>query len=148
MPQIMREKSQNSKENAVMSPASDVLEMQELCGEIADLSAASHHLGSRIAAVVKALRNQITDNRAYEFLRGKALRVDSWEKDLAREERNRLRVEAERREIARFLDRLASTRTYLASSDPDIHEPEIAALERALDAARRAGCSVAVSETD
>lgn len=131
-----------------MSPASDVLEMKSLCGEIADLAAKSHHLGSRIAAVVRALHGQVTDNRAYEFLRGKALRVDSWEKDLAREERDRLRAEAERRDIARFLDRLESSRSYLETSDPDIHGPEIAALERALAAARGAGSSLAVPEQE
>jgi hypothetical protein len=130
----------------MLSAASDVLEMKELCGEIADRTAASHHLGSRVAAVVHAFKGAVTGNRAYEFLRGKALRVDSWEKDLARHERDRLRAEAERRDIARFIDRLASTRSYLETSDPDIHGPEIAALERALDAARRAGGPVAVSE--
>lgn len=75
-----------------MSAASDVLEMQELCSEIADLSAVTHHMKSRVTAVVKALHERVTDNRAYEFLRGKALRVDSWEKDLARLERDRLRA--------------------------------------------------------
>lgn len=127
-----------------MTASSDVLEMREICGEIADRSAVTHHLGSRIAAVVRALRNQITDNRAYEFLRGKALRVDSWEKDLARKERDRLRAEAEQRDIARFLDRLASTRSYLEASDPDQYRPDIDALGRALDAARRAGGPLAV----
>lgn len=131
-----------------MDAASDVLEMKELCGEIADRSAISHHLGSRIAAVVRALRNQVTDNRAYEFLRGKALRVDGWEKDYARQERDRLRAEAERRDIARFIDRLAATRSYLETSDPDQYRPDIDALGRALDAARRAGGPVAVSAFD
>jgi len=35
------------------------LEMQELCGEIADRSAATHHLKSRVSAVVRAFRRSL-----------------------------------------------------------------------------------------
>lgn len=144
MSTIIRGNSQNITENAAMSAASDVLEMQQLCGEIADRSAATHHIKSRVAAIVRALQNKVSDNRAYEFLRAKALRIDSWEKDLARQERDRLRALADQRDAARFLGRLASTQSYLEASDPELYRADIAALGRALDAGRRAGSAVAV----
>lgn len=138
MSPITRENSPKDRENANMSAASDVLEMSSLCGEIADRTAVSHHVGSRIAAILEAFRPtkkeppRISENRAFEFLRGKALRVDSWEKDVARTEVARLRAEQEQRENARFIERLGDTLAHLEASRPDLHRTEIDVLRRTL----------------
>ena len=123
-----------------MSAASDVLEMQGLCGEIADRTAISHHAGSRIASILDVFRPErkkrnpplISENRAHEFLRGKALRVDSWEKDVARSEVARLRAEERRRENERFIAHLGDTLAHLEASGSDLHRADIDVLRRTL----------------
>lgn len=67
-----------------MSSSNDVLEMQTICGEIADRLADSAREKDRIGAVLRAFNYRIGWNRVLEFLRGRARRVDSWEKDHAR----------------------------------------------------------------
>ena len=64
-----------------MSAADDVLEMKELTNDLADmLVGVGARMKVRIGAVVKAVsagaQEAITDNRAKEFLKGEALRVD------------------------------------------------------------------------
>lgn len=127
-----------------MTAASDVLEMQELCGEIADRSAATHHLKIRVAAVVEAFRNQVTDNRAYEFLRGKALRVDSWEKDVARQVRDRLRAKSRAEKHRAHLEWLESQIGRFRASGEELHGPHIDGLVDLLRMARAEAGAVAV----
>lgn len=81
-----------------MSPASDVHEMQDICAELATLL----HLPDSIQARTNELRRLFGRehfgwNRINEFVRGKARRVDGWEKDLARKVRDEVRREAQRR---------------------------------------------------
>lgn len=151
VPQNTRENSPEARENANMSAASDVLEMRGLCGEIADRTAISHHVGSRIAAILDAFRPErkkrnaplITENRATEFLRGKALRVDSWEKDIARSEVARLRAEQRQRENEQFLAHLGDTLAHLEASGAELHRSDIDVLRRTLSQVGALNSSVA-----
>jgi hypothetical protein len=68
-----------------MSAAEDVREMQTLANEIADYMAGTGALlKQRIGAVLKAINadasEPITDNRALEFLKGRARMVHAWER--------------------------------------------------------------------
>jgi hypothetical protein len=126
-----RENSPKTEERATMSAHSDVLEMQSLCEAIADRVAASGREKDRVAAIVRYLG--VGWNRALEFLRGKARRVDSWEKDYARQQLAALKA-AEReqrdREHIAWLGRTLSA--LQAAPDQDFHGPSIDALQRVL----------------
>lgn len=78
-----------------MSAADDVLEMKSITNELADRLVGKVKMEARIGAVVDSIRD-ITSNRALEFLRGKASRVDAWEKERAKRQRDKLRSAAER----------------------------------------------------
>lgn len=65
-----------------MSPADDVMEMQTLCDEIVKHLAGAALIKTKVGLLADELG--VSFNRALEFLRGKARRVDSWEKDDAR----------------------------------------------------------------
>ena len=81
-----------------MGSADDVIEMKGLANEIADrMVGEGAKLAARAGAVINAIGG-ITENRALEFLSGKARRVDGWEKDNARRRRAALR-ERERIEL-------------------------------------------------
>lgn len=77
-----------------MSATADVHEMQSICTEIAKLASGSALKKNRIADL--AVLIGVTENRALEFLRAKARRVDSWEKDRARKIRDELKDAARR----------------------------------------------------
>lgn len=79
-----------------MSSADDVLEMKSITVEIADrLVGVGAQMQARVGAVLKAFTVErvelITDNRALEFIKGKARRVEAWEKEHAKRQRDELR---------------------------------------------------------
>lgn len=120
-----------------MSCADDVMEMQSICDELAGKLTLSQAWKDRIAALHAVFRDDkgqplITWNRAYEFLSGKARRVDSWEKDFARNELQKHEAAERRREAANLVGNLNRTVAYLRSTDPDGHRHDIAAIERTL----------------
>lgn len=131
-----------------MSAAEDVLEMKALTNELADLLVGvGARMKVRIGAVVKAVsagsQQTITDNRAKEFLRGEALRVDSWEKDNARRQRAELkRREQEAQEHAHLLWLEAEIARHRASGS-GFRGPHVDGLEHLLRVARSADRAVA-----
>jgi hypothetical protein len=123
-----------------MSATADVTEMQALCIEIAD-----RVVGKSAAEKVRipALASQIgvSTNRALEFLRAKARRVDSWEKDRARQRRDELkRAEQRRREH----EHLAWLAEQTAGMDGNI----VDALQRRLRSAGYDAGTLALSEAE
>lgn len=120
-----------------MSCADDVLEMQSICDELASRLTLSKAWKDRIAALQSVFRDErgrplFTWNRTYEFLCGKARRVDSWEKDFARKELRKIEAVERRREAANLVGNLNRTVAYLRSTDPDGHRHDIDAVERTL----------------
>jgi hypothetical protein len=83
-----------------MSAADDVIEMKGICAEIADLLRIPDNLKDRTNEIQRRFgRDLFGWNRINEFLRGKARRVDGWEKDIARRIRDELkRAERQRRD--------------------------------------------------
>lgn len=122
-----------------MSAIADVNEMQSICSEIASLVAGNDLKKNRIAELAKLIG--VTENRALEFLRAKARRVDSWEKDRAREIRIRLKSAAQRRREHEHLEWL---RQQLAGMDGG----GVDALQHLLRGAGHEDGALAVSETD
>lgn len=123
-----------------MSAADDVLEMKSLANRLADkLVGAGSDVKVRVGAIARAIGDGVTDNRAYEFLIGKARRVDAWGMRNA-ERRIRQLEDAERqRRENEFLD-------WLQSSDPDLRGPMLDRLELVLRNARGGDRPMAVSE--
>jgi len=115
------------------SSAADVAEMQRICVEIADRTAASRAKKDRIEAVHEMGR--IGWNRALEFLIGKARRIDGWEKDLAREYLAEIKRIEDERVAAKHVAYLNRTLGYLRATDPDLYGPHIDRVERGLAAA-------------
>lgn len=121
-----------------MTADADVREMRDLIGEFADLLTRSHREKDRIIAVREALPRKpggevpFSWNRTLEFLRGKARRVDAWEKELVRQEKRKLEAAERRREANRLIANLNRTVAYLRSTDPDGHRDDVAAIERTL----------------
>lgn len=144
---IRREKSPMFGE-VPMSAAADVKEMRELCGEIADRLA-----GKRSA--VKDRTQSLVDrlgfewNRAFELLCGKARRIDSYEKDNARQLLADLK-RAEQRQ--RELDHLGWLECEIArhrASGEELRGAHVDGLEHLLRVARGADSAVALPvETD
>lgn len=127
-----------------MSPEADVAFMEDACVRIADAKAGSASMKRKIDAVMRALR--VTENRAYEFLKGKARRVDGHEKDRARQVIAEIEAENARRKEQEHIEWLRSTYEHLREADEGMDGREIARLEHLL---RRVGAldgSVAVSE--
>lgn len=112
-----------------MSAADDVLDMRDLCAEIAAREVGSGPAKARISAVSRSLG--IGWNRALEFLNGRARRVDAWEKDNARRRVEQLR----RQEAVTHISNLNRTLAYLKTTDPDGYRSHIDSIERALAAA-------------
>jgi hypothetical protein len=89
-----------------MSSADDVLEMKDVTNTLADyLVGKGALLKERVGAVLAAINEDaaepISDNRALELLKGKARRVDAWEKEHATRRLEKLRDRARReRELA------------------------------------------------
>lgn len=112
-----------------MSSEADIAFMENACGRIAR-SRGVHSRQEQVSAVMRALH--VSANRAYEFLTGKARRVDGFEKDQARKILKQIEAEDELRENAAFERRLQSTLAHLKATDPDFYRADIAGLERAL----------------
>lgn len=115
-----------------MSAADDIFEMKGLCSQIADRLAASSDDKDRANAVVQALKARVTWNRAFEFLKGKARRIDSWEKDLARAQLQELKRIEREREALRTISWLASALENAALSGEDVDRSDLAAVQRVL----------------
>ena len=119
-----------------MSAADDVMEMQSLVGFIADRLSPSKKDKDRTKAIYDALNSHreelISWNRCFEFLKGKARLVQSWEKDLARQKQQALRDAAERQRTAAHLAWLRSIHEGAAASGADMDRADLAALERVL----------------
>lgn len=113
-----------------MSSRSDVLEMQDLCGRIATHLTTSHRDKERATAVSRLLG--VTWNRALEFLKAKARRVDSWEKDNAREALAKLNRAEQARKVAEHLDWLHTTIGQFEASGEELAGPHLDALKRLL----------------
>lgn len=121
--------SKINRENSEMSSEADIAFMESACARIVRASGVSSRQ-EQVSVVMRALK--VTANRAYEFLTGKARRVDGFEKDLAREVVKQIEAENELRENAAFERRLQSTLAHLKETDPDFYRADIAGLERAL----------------
>lgn len=127
-----------------MSSADDVIEMKGLANEIADrMVGEGAKLAARAGAVINAIGG-ITENRALEFLSGKARRVDGWEKDNARRRRAALR---ERARIERENEHLAWLECEIArhrASGEEFRGPHVDGLEHLLRLARGADGAVEI----
>jgi len=126
------------------SSAADVAEMKALCAEIALREAASPHDKDRIAAIQNAIG--VGWNRALELLIGRARRIDSWEKDLARDRVAELKRAEQQRRVAGHVDFLNRQLAYLKASDPDLYGPHIDRVERGLAAAGVLDCPLAEAD--
>ena len=124
------ENSPKKRENAKMSSRSDVLEMQGLCGQIADRLAQSHRDKDRARAVSHRLG--LTWNRSLEFLKAKARKVESWEKDYAREAVAELKRADRARKDAEHFAWLEDRVGRLKASGEELRGPHIDAFERVL----------------
>lgn len=139
---IRGEESPICEERTSMSSADDVIEMKSLCGEIADWIVGKFApVKARITVVMSEV--SIGENRALELLRGKALRVDGWEKDNARRSVAKLRAEARRREADATVANLNRAVAYLRSTDPDGYRHDIDAMEHTLSRAGLLGRALA-----
>ena|SRR5688572_12206396 len=127
---INREKSRIRVERSSMTAEADVEEMQTLCGELAERLAPSGSVKARVNALMGKLK--LGENRVVEFLRGKARRVDSWEKDNARRVLEELREAELRRTTEQRLSWLRSTVEHLRQTDEEFHRFDVDGLERAV----------------
>jgi len=129
-----------------MSSADDVLEMKLISNELADrLAGAGAKLAARAGVVMKAIGGTTTENRALEFLRGKARRVDGWEKDNARRRRAELRT-AERRQ--RENEHLHWIISELETTNPELARQLIDGLQHVVGRVGDEGGALAISEAD
>jgi hypothetical protein len=131
-----------------MSSADDVIEMKGLANEIADrVVGAGAKLAARAGAVISAIGGNITENRALEFLSGRARRIDGWEKDNARRRlaalRERARIERENEHLAWLECEVARQR----ATGSGFHGPHVDGLEHFLRLARGGDSALAVPET-
>lgn len=121
-----------------MSAADDVAEMQSLAEFIAGKLAQSKKDKDRTKAVYDAFntdphRNElVTWNRCFEFLKGKARIVQSWEKDLARAKREAIEAADRQRRTREHIEWLHFVHQQATESGADVDRAEIAALERVL----------------
>lgn len=121
-----------------MSAADDVVEMQSLVGFIADKLTASNKDKDRTKAIYAALNPDahrdelITWNRCYEFLKGRARLVQSWEKDLARTKREAIENAERQRRATEHVAWLRSIHQGAAASGADMDRSDLAAVERVL----------------
>lgn len=106
-----------------MSAEVDVREMRTLCEQIADFFAPNQNEKARTRAVMRQVG--VGANRAYEFLKGRARRVDAFEKDAARS----VVSEIEEARNAEHLNWLASEAARLREGDADFCGEHIDALE-------------------
>lgn len=131
-----------------MSAADDVLEMQTLSAELADrMAGRGAAVKVRIGAVADAVG--VGANRALEFIKGKARRVDAWEKENAKRQLADLR---ERERLARENEHLAWLECEIArhrASGSEFRGAHVDGLEHFLRVARDASGAVEVhAETE
>jgi hypothetical protein len=128
-----------------MSSADDVSEMVTLSTELADrLAGHGAAMKQRIGAVADAVG--VTTNRALEFMKGKARRVDAWEKEHAKRRVAELR-DAERRQRERaHLLWLESELGRLQSSGEEFHGAHVDGLQHFLRVVRGEAGAVAVPD--
>jgi hypothetical protein len=141
---INREKSRQCVERSSMTAEADVNEMQTLCGELAERLAPSGSVKARVNALMGKLK--LGENRVVEFLRGKARRVDSWEKDHARRVLEDLRrAERQQRELEHLTWLEAEIGRHRASGSA-FRGAHVDGLEHFLRLARGADSAVEVVE--
>ncbi len=127
-----------------MSPEADVLEMQTWFEQIADFIAPKTTDQARATALQGTFRDSagkplFTWNRAYELLKGKARRVDGFEKDNAKRrlaELQRAADEENRNDFQTLEARLSRMEAALERIDPHFHQPTLVALRSAADGRR------------
>lgn len=130
-----------------MSAADDVREMEIWSNELADkLAGVGAKLAARAGVVVKAFGGKITDNRAFEFLKGKPRRVDGWEKDTARRRIDELRERERLQREAQHLIWLECEIAKHRASGEELRGPYIDALLDLLRSARGEAGSMAVRQ--
>jgi hypothetical protein len=127
-----------------MSATADVMEMKSLFEQLAEALAPSGHDKEQVEAIRSEFRTEqgeylFTWNRVLELLKGKARRVDGYEKDAARERIERLR----RQRAINQISNLNRTLAYLKRTDPDGYRTHIDSLERSLALAGVLGRSLA-----
>lgn len=129
-----------------MSAADDVLEMQGLTTELADRLAGKVKANARIGAVADALG--VGANRALEFIKGKARRVDAWEKENAKRRLHELkeleRIERENEHLAWLECEVARHR----AAGSEFRGPHVDGLEHFLRLARDASSAVALPDEE
>lgn len=146
------EHSPNRVEDSPMSAADDVVEMQSICEFIAEKLAISRKDKDRTKAIYSALNPHgqrdelVTWNRCYEFLKGKARLVQSWEKDLARTQRDAIRAADRERRAQEHVEWLQFIHQQATAEGEDMDRAEIAALERVLARVGALGGPVGGSE--
>lgn len=115
-----------------MSAADDIFEMKGLCEQIAERLSASSSDKDRVTAVYEALKAKVSWNRAFEFLKGKARLVQSWEKDLARAKLQDLKRAERDRQTLQHIAWLRSIHAGASETGADVDRADLAALERVL----------------
>lgn len=116
-----------------MNAADDVIETQSLFEQLADLLAPREDDKVQVRVLHTELREKrdeplFTWNRVFELLKGRARRVDAWEKEYAGRRLAALR----RQEAIDQIGRLNRTLQYLKTTDPDGYRSHIDSVERSL----------------
>jgi hypothetical protein len=138
------EKSTTAMEHASMSAADDVYETQTLFEQLAERLAPKADDKEAVGILHKELRHRddeplFTWNRVFELLKGRARRVDAWEKEFAKRRIAEFR-EAERRRLENeYLD-------WLVAAPAEHRGPMLNRLEQALRTARGGDSPVATPE--
>ena len=128
-----------------MSPEADVLEMKSTFERLAELLLPRGTDQAQATAIQSAFpRRQngsplFTWNRAYELLKGKAKRVDGFEKDNAKRRLAELLQEEEayQRDFADLQNRVARLEAALSTVDEAFFVPQMVAHRQALHGGRR-----------
>jgi hypothetical protein len=122
-----------------MSAADDVSEMQSLAEYIAERLSISKKDKDRTKALYTAFNPElhrgnemVSWNRCFEFLKGKARIVQSWEKDLARAKRDAIKAAERQRRTQEHIAWLRSIHDGAAQAGADMDRADLAAVERVL----------------
>ncbi len=127
-----------------MSAADDVFEMQTLTNALADrLVGIRGREKQRIGAIAKAIG--VSANRALEFLKGKARRVDAWEKEHARRELHALEHTERCRRETEYALWLESEIGRFRASGEELDGAAVVGFERVIRDARARAGAVALS---
>ena len=125
-----------------MSSADDVLEMKSLTSALADRLVGKGPVKARVGAVADAIG--VGANRALEFMKGKARRVDAWEKEHAKRRLEKLERNDELRREHEHLLWLEEQIGRHRASGEELRGPHVDALEHFLRNARGDAGAVAV----